>query len=255
MAAALSELETRLDEVHAAARFMNRAYRLKPRIGHAIRWDGPRDEVELLRTIMVDDDSREGEILSALVIRAVAAFERFVRRACSEVVEIRAQTATVAGKLPPDLHQRNLVLSARLLGTLDSPKDHISFNPKTIVSNLAICDSDNAQFELNTVAFTAFLESPTVQSVDKSFSNTGLTEVFEELGRFAPLQQFFNTRGTAETRKRTTDKLTDIVRWRNNLAHAGDDERTIDIDQLDKIVEFLRILCRGLDAIANSRAS
>jgi hypothetical protein len=249
MAAALSELEARLDEVYAAAHFMDRAYRLKPRVGHVVRWDGPTREVDLVRAFIVDDTSREEEILSALVIRAVAALERFVRQACSEVVEIRARSATTAGKLPVELHQRNLVLSAKLLGTLDSPKDHISFNPKAIVSNLATCDLNGVSFELNTVAFTAFLESPTVKSVEKSFSNTGLTTVFEDLGRFAPMQQFLNTQGTTETRKRTVDTLTDVIRWRNNLAHAGDDERTININELDRIIEFFRIMGRGIDAI------
>jgi cbb3-type cytochrome oxidase cytochrome c subunit len=40
------------------------------------------------------------------------------------------------------------------------------------------------------------------------------------------------------------------VRWRNNLAHGGDDERTITVEELDAVVALLRTLGMEIDLAA-----
>lgn len=247
MGVARNELEARLDEVFAAARFSDRAYRLRPRIGNAIRWDGPHQEVELLRAFMVDDVSREQEIFSALLIRAVAAFERFVRRACSEVVQMRAAAATTPGTLPESLRRRNLILSARLISSLDNPREHISFDPRIMIENLAACESDSVPYRLNEVAFSSFLQSPTPEALGRLFDGIGVKDLFERLGGSTALQTLLTVRGPRATSVRIQERLGEILRWRNNMAHAGDDERSISLLDLEGVISFIRTLTREVD--------
>jgi hypothetical protein len=255
MGAALNEFEARLDEASSAAHFMNRAYRLRPRIGSSIRWDGPQQEVELLRSFMVEDTSREAEILAALLVRTVAAFERYIRKCCIEFVDKRAELASTARSLASDLKQRNLILSAKLLSSLDQPRDHISFSPATIVERLAACEKNSIPYELNGVSFTAFLQSPTVETLDKVFGSIGLKDLFERLGRSTPLQLLCETSGTRATSTRVKERITEIIRLRNNFAHAGDDERTLNIQKLDEMISFLRTVASDIDRAISDRIS
>ena len=247
MGAARNELEVRLDETFAAAHFMDRAYRLRPRIGHAIRWDGPAHEVELLRAFLVDDLSREGEILSALYVRSVATFERYLRKVSSEIVEAKAASASTLGALPPDFKLRHLVLSARLLGSMDQPKDYISFNPQIVIERLAACERDALPYQLNTVSFSASLQSPTVEAIERLLATLGIKDIFESIGRSTTLQRLLEKHGTRATGNRVQERLGEIVRWRNNFAHGGDDERTVSLDEFDAVVKFLRAVAIEID--------
>lgn len=256
MSAALGDLELRLDEVLAGAHFMDRAYRLRPRIGKAIRWDGPRDEVDLIQSFIADAKSREAEIHIALLIRTIAALERFVRKLSEETIEIRAILATDAKQIPDELKKRNIIASAKLLSTLDQPKDHISFDPQVVIANLGACEVHSGPFPLNAVAFSSFLQSPTVQGVERVLEGIGCKDIFYSVGKYSPLQQHLNTKGQAATTKRIVERLTDIVRWRNNAAHGGDNERALDVKELDSIIEFVRMLSRGLaEAVGQSISS
>jgi len=253
MGAARTELEARLGETHAAAHFVDRAYQLRTRIGQAIRWDGPQHEIQLLRSFMDEDAGREEEILSALYVRSVAAFERYIRNACSEFVDARAALASAARNLPADLRQRNLILSARLLSTLDQPRDHIKFNPAAIIERLAACEKNSIPYLLNSVSFSSFVQSPTVEAVEKTFANVGLKDLFERLGRSTTLQQLLETKATRATSLRVQERLEEIVRWRNNFAHGGDDERTVTIDKFDSLVKFFRAVASGMDQAVTER--
>ena len=250
MGNARRELEVRLDEIIAASHFMDRAYRLRPRIGQAINWNAPAHELELLRMFMVDDTSRAAEILGALHVRSIAAFERFIRKLCSEIVDAKAQAASDSGNLPTDFKFRHMILSARLLSSLDHPKDYISFNPQIVVERMARCERDSLPYELNAVSFSSSMQSPTVESIEKLLATVGLPAVFETLGRSTSLQTILSTRGTRATSSRVQERLAEVVRWRNNLAHGGDDERTITVEELDAVVALLRTLGMEIDLAA-----
>jgi len=253
MAAALSEFENRLDEILAAAKFVNRAFRLRPRIGSSIIWGGMENDLRtLVLGFLAQNMPVELEVMNSLLVRSVGCFERYIRAVAAEALSVQAALASTPGDLPDELRKRNLVLSARLLASLDSPKDHVVFDTRAVITNLARCENNQKPYQLNAVAFSSFIQSPSSDAVDKVLSSVGVNQIFESVGRYLPMQEMLNLNDTRTTNKRTVARLTEIIRWRNNLAHAGDDERSIDSDDLGHAIDFLRTLGRGIDEAVGS---
>lgn len=162
-------------------------------------------------------------------------------------MDARAELATKARALSLDLKKRNLILSARLLSSLDQPRDHIAFSPSVLVENLAACDKDVIPYQLNAVSFSASLQSPTVEAINKIFSSVGLKDLFERLGRSTGLQRQLRSGGVRATSIRVQERIGEIVRLRNNLAHAGDEERSVTIEEFDYLVDFFRVVAFEID--------
>src|SRR5437773_5181308 len=90
MAGPLDELNARISELEADLAFVALAAQLRPRIGAVVRWEAAGDELHLVKQFMNAKSSRPEGLYGPLLIRLLAAFERYLRMLMIQAVEQRA---------------------------------------------------------------------------------------------------------------------------------------------------------------------
>ncbi len=249
MATPLEDFESRIAELLVEVDFLTLATRLRPRLGDVIRWDAQGDVLDLARFFMGTKFSRAEAMYAAVLIRLLAAFERYVRNLVESAVEHRATAAGTYEKLSSALASRNIALTGRILAFIDTPREHLVFNIANLVENLASCRPGNATFRLNSSAFSAVVTGSSPPVIERALQNIDVTEFWDLVGANEGLAKVLGTKGTRATAERAKERLKELWRWRNHLAHGGDEEVELSEAQLRDVVAFVRALATGLDDV------
>jgi hypothetical protein len=207
----------------------------------------------LAKKFMGFKDARPETIYGALLVRAIAEFERYLRQIVEHAINERAAAAACFDDVTPTLARRNLVLTAKLLAAIDTPRDHLSINSETLIENLASCKSGNTVFKLNPEAFYAGLAGVSPNNVERALDYIEVSGLWDGIGADQPLASVLTTRGTRPTGDRAREYLADLCRWRNQLAHGGDAQPTISEALLSDAVEFLKSFSKALDKFLLTR--
>jgi hypothetical protein len=109
VAVALDELTARISELRADLQFVALAAQLRPRIGEVIQWEAVGEVRELARQFMSAKSTRPEGVYGPLLVRLLAAFERYLRLLIIQSVEKRAFGATTFERLSEALIKRNLI--------------------------------------------------------------------------------------------------------------------------------------------------
>jgi hypothetical protein len=142
---------------------------------------------------------------------------------------------------------RNLILTGRILANIENPRDHLTFNIEGLIVNLATCKSGNSSFSLNPQAFSATVSGVNPTAIDKALENIEVTECWDSVGSDSKLEQMLGTKGTRATGVQAGERLKELSRWRNHLAHGGD-EIVVSEAQLRDAIEFVALFSATLDA-------
>lgn len=248
MPAPLDELNTRITELKADLEFVALAARLRPRIGEVVQWEPPGEILRLVREFMSMKSSRPEGVYGALLVRLLAAFERYLRMLIIQSVEQRASGVRTYDELPEILCKRNLVLTGRVLAAIDAPRDHLTLDINSLVANLATCTQGSDSFRLNAQVFSATITGASSFVIEKALENVGVDGWWDGVGTNKNLAKLLGTQGARATGNRACERLKELWRWRNHLAHGGDQEIALSESQLREAIDFVALFSAALDS-------
>jgi hypothetical protein len=246
MSTPLEDLRARLNELKADLEFVTTSSQLRPRLGEVLEWGGSAEAVQLARRFMNAKEARPEGIYGPLLVRLMAAFERYLRLLIVESVEFRSAAAKTFDDLPQKLVNKNLILTGRILANLENPRDYLSFNVEALIVNLASCKPGSNLFRLNPQAFSATVIGVNPAAIDRALENIEVNECWDTIGRDAKLETLLGTKGTRATGLQSAERLKDLARWRNHLAHGGD-EIVITESQLRDAIDFVLAFTASFD--------
>jgi hypothetical protein len=253
MAGPLDELNTRISELKADLEFVALAAQLRPRLGAVVHWQAAAYELQLVRQFMEGRSSRPEGLYGPLLIRLLAVLERYLRMLIIQSVEQRASEAQSFDDLPTVLGNRNVVLTGRVLATVENPRDHLTMDTESLVANLATCRRGSKVFRLNAQAFSATVTGAGPATVEKALESVDVSNWWDGVGGNLALAELLGTKGARATGDRARERLKEIWRWRNHLAHGGDEETALSESQLREAVEFVSCFGGALDGVVKKR--
>lgn len=247
MPAALDELNARITDLKADLTFVALAAQLRPRIGDVIQWQVAGNVLDLVKQFMNAKSSRPEGVYGPLLVRLLAAFERYLRLLIVQSVEQHASGAPTYDELSESLSQRNIVLTGRVLATIDVPRDHLALDVESLISNLATCKRGSGSFRLNAQAFSATVTGASPAILERTLQYVDVSGCWDGVGANASLAKLLQTKGTRATGDRARERLRELWRWRNHLAHGGDEEIALTELQLREAIDFVHAFGTALD--------
>jgi RiboL-PSP-HEPN len=247
MSTPLDDLMARIGELRADFTFVSTAYQLRPRLGDIIAWERSAETKGLVQRFLGAKDARPEGIYGPLLIRLIAGFERYIRLLIVESIEFRTSSVKSFDELPKKLINRNMILTGKILASLENPRDYLSFNIDGLIVNLASCKSGSTSFSLNPLAFSATVLGIKPTEIDKALESLDITDCWDGLGSDKKLETILGTKGARDTGSRAAERLKELSRWRNHLAHGGDEIVISDV-QLVEAIEFVVLFSAALDA-------
>jgi hypothetical protein len=253
LAAALDELNARISELRADLTFVALATQLRPRIGDVVQWQAVGEVLELVKQFMSAKSSRPEGIYGPLLVRLLAAFERYLRLLIIQSVEQRASGAPTYDELSETLGKRNLILTGRVFAAIDTPRDHLTLNIDSLISNLASCKRGSGSFRLNAQAFSATVTGASPSAIENALRYVDVSDWWDGVGGNATLAKLLQTKGARATGGRAHERLKELWRWRNHLAHGGDEEIALTESQLHEAIDFVDSFSAALDTAVKKR--
>ncbi len=247
MITSLEDLRARLRELKADLELVTTSVQLRPRLGEVLNWGGPAEIVQVAKRFMNSKEARPEGIYGPLLVRLMAGFERYLRSLIVEGVEYRTSAAKTFDDLPLKLANRNLILTGKILASVESPRDCLSFNIEALIVNLASCKAGSNSFKLNPQAFSAAVIGINPAAIDRALESIDVNECWDKVGDDSRLEKLLGTKGAHATGLQSADRLKELSRWRNHLAHGGD-EIAITESQLRDAIDFVWAFTASLDA-------
>jgi hypothetical protein len=248
MATPLDDLNARVSELKIDLAFVALATQLRPRLLPVVQWDATADVVELARSFMNSKSWRPEGVYGPLLVRLVAEFERYIRMLIAESVQKSVAGVAKYDDLPEHIARRNIALTGKLLAAIEAPRDHLTFEIDSLIANLASCKRGSGSFRLNELAFSAIITGVSPDLVEKALQNVGVAgNLWDGAGLSVALEKQLGTNGPRETGTRARERLKEICRWRNSLAHGGDEDIALSESDLVEAIDFVTCLSGALD--------
>lgn len=253
MADPLGELNARVAELRANLGFVALAATLRPRIGEAIQWQAGGEVLRLVQEFMNAKSMRTEGVYGGLFVALMASFERYLRMLIVHSVETQAAAAETYDDLPDELAARNLVLTGRVLANIDAPREYVTVNIEALISNLASCKKGAGTFRLNAQAFSMTVTGAGPTVVEDALRTVGVKEWWDDVGENKTLAGLLGTKGPRQTGLRARDRLRELCRWRNHLAHGGDEEISLSEARLRDAIDFVQSFAEALFGTVQKR--
>lgn len=247
MSTSLEDLKTRISELKSDLALVTKAFQLRPRLGEVLNWDGPAETVCLTQEFMDAKGARPEGIYGPFVVRLMAIVERYLRLLVVEGLEQHTSSAKKIDDLPRRLVNRNTILTGQILTKVESPRDYLSFDVEVLIANLASCRTGSTAFKLNAQAFSANVTGVSPVAIDRALETIEVEKCWDTIGSNAALEKLLGTKGPRPTGLQCAERLKELSRWRNHLAH-GEDEIAITETQLRDAIEFVSAFCSSLDS-------
>jgi len=233
--------------------FVAIATSLRPRLGSVLNWGAGGEVIKLAQSFLNAKESRPENLYVALLVRALAAFERFARQLVEDAVGRTGARAGSYDDLVQRVRDRNTVLTGRLLASLDEPRDYLVIDARLLAENLASCAPGSSSFRLNAAAFAAVVVSGSPPVLERALKNLDIENWWDALGGPASLQRLLGTTGPRATGLAACDRLEQLWRWRNLTVHAGDAETVVTESNLRDAIHFVRTLAAALGQVVIAR--
>lgn len=249
MTTPLDELKARISTIRDEAAFVNAAASLRPRVNDSINWSADVNAVSVARSFMEAKYDNPDGFYAGLFIRSVAAFERFGRQIIGEFIERKSRSCKKYTDLPEQIRNQNISLTGEVLKNHLNQRDHVEYDVKRLVLNLAACLKDGEPYSLNREVFSNNLTNCKSESWDRVLSAFGLTSWSDSIGSKNEIKKLFETTGTRDTGKALKEKIDSIIAARNQLVHAGNVEPTITYEELVCHLNLIESFCQELFAL------
>lgn len=245
----LQELQTQIEALRADVEFIRLASQLRPRIGRVLQWQAQGEETDLAKRFINSRPSNAEAVYGPLLVRLLASLERYMRNTIAYIVDQRAANAADYDTLEGALGHRNLVLTGRLLSAMDAPRDHLTLNVDELIQNLASCTRGARKFKLNAIAFSSALGGVSPSLLEKAFDNLEISGWWDRIGADSRITELLGTKGPRATGDRAKERLKELARWRNQIAHGGDGEIVISESQIADAIDFVGVFGAAFDSV------
>jgi len=249
MPSPLSEFEAQIEGLKADFNFVRLASQLRPRIGGILMWQPPNEGTMIATDFMKARTAGPEGVYGPLLVRLLACLEQFLRKIITTAVVRKAQAAGSYDGVAETLKNRNLVLTGRLLSTLDAPREYLTLNVDEMIENLASCKKGSSSFRLNAAAFSATLAGVNPAVIEKAFDNVDVSDLWDKIGASPKIVTLLETKGSRATGIRAKDRLKELARWRNHLAHGGEGQIAISDSQFGDAIDFVLEFGKALDSV------
>jgi hypothetical protein len=240
------ELAILIDELNTDADFVAFATQLRPRLNGVVRWEGMGSEERgIVQAFLRIRDSRPEGLYGPLLVRLLAAFERYIRTLIMWTVEQRNGNAKKYEDLSPAVANRNRILTGRVLASPELP-DHLVFDIPMLIDNLATCKA-GGEFRLNSSVFSFGIAGCSPKHLDTALEHVDIGDCWDGVGKNAHLIAVLGTKGTRATGIRAKEKLKELSRLRNHLAHGGDGTPLISEADLRDAITFIAAFSTALE--------
>ncbi len=253
MGLALREFETRTEQLRADIQFLERSFELRPRIFEVLNYEGTDDVVKIATKFGSTSGADPALFCGPLLVRLIGSFERFLRMTLRDAIEAWSKKAKSFTELPEGLAERNLVLTARLLSSVDTPRDHLKIDVISLIDNLVTCRDGGGSYKLNPSAFMDLISGITPEVVEKGLKAVRVPQWDNAVAADGKLQSILGQTRTVDTAKEMMLRLKKLSRWRNNWAHGGDEEVSLTFRELSEQLEFLITFAKAMDAVVDSK--
>jgi hypothetical protein len=241
-----------LDDLDDVAAFVSVASRLRPRLGEVMgNWNAGESTI-LAQSFMSNRSTRPETVYSALLIRLMAVFERYVRGLLEHSM-LHLQENARLSSIPEAIRHRHLKLSGRALASVDEERDNLSFDPLTVVENLYSCLRGDDACRLNISILCAEVTSGGPASLEWVLDLLELPSYWDEIGASESVAASLGSTGTRNTASRSKERLKELARWRNQLAHGSDEAMVVSESQFGEASQFVRALVDVVDGIVVAR--
>jgi hypothetical protein len=192
----LEELTILIGEIAPDADFVAVAAQLRPRLNGVIRWEGlGNEERGIVQSFLRIKESRPEGLYGPLLVRLLAAFERYLRTLIVWTVERRNGAASRYEDLSPTIANRNRMLTGRVLASAELP-DHFVFDIPTLIENLATCKAGGS-FRLNTTVFSFGIAGFSPKHLDTALEHVDIGDCWDSVGKDAQLSSILGPRALA----------------------------------------------------------
>jgi RiboL-PSP-HEPN len=253
MELALREFETRTQQLLADIQFLERSFELRPRIFEVLNYQGTGDMVKIATEFGSSSGADPALFCGPLLVRLIGSFERFLRMTLRDAIDAWSKKAKTFSELPDGISDRNLVLTGRLLSSIDTPRDHLKFDVISLIDNLVTCRDAGGSYQLNSLAFMDLVSGITPEVVEKGLRAVRIPQWENAVAADRKLQAILGQTRTVDTAKEMMLRLKKLSRWRNNWAHGGDEEVSLTFRELREQLEFLIAFARAMDAVVSSQ--
>jgi hypothetical protein len=244
----LEELTILIDELVVDADFVAVAAQLRPRLNGVIRWEGlGKEERGIVQSFLRIKESRPEGLYGPLLVRLLALFERYVRRLIVWTVERRNSAAGKYEDLSQTIANRNRMLTGRVLSSAELP-DHLIFDIPTLIENLASCRAGGS-FRLNPTVFSFGIAGCSPKHLDTALEHVDIGDYWDSVGKDPQLTKLLGTKGARATGTTAKDKLKELSRLRNHLAHGGDGTPLISETDLRDAITFITTFSKALEEL------
>ena len=255
MGKSLQELIARVDNLRTDIEFIQKSYDFRPHVYKVLNRNGNPDSVVLAERFAQLKDTQAENIYGPLLVRLVAALERYLRGFLQEAVTAWVSKAKTFDRLPRSLINRNIILSGKLMANSDSPRDHISIDIPSLIRNLATCRGSSNDFQINLEAFSTLISGITPEMLESSFRTIKVEEWWNAVCSEPTLVKLAGSKKTTDVTKYAQRRLKDLSRWRNNWAHGGDEEIVLSAMELSNACDFVASFARSFDTTILKRIS
>jgi len=252
---ALQELEARVANLKRDASFVHASFSLRPYVFDVLDWNADKEKIETAKRFAAIKDSEASAIYGPLVVRLVAAFERYLRAFVQEAVIAWSGKAGTFDKLPTSLAERNIALTGKLLAAIENPRDYLNVDPMALVQHLSSCVPGKAGYRLSYEAFAVLVVGTTPDALEAIFRAVKIEEWWDSVAADQVLKTLLSSAKTSDAAKKAKLRLKELSKWRNNWAHGGDEEVTLNYDQLNGACDFVSAFSKSLDTQVKKRIS
>jgi hypothetical protein len=253
MAFALKEFETRAEQLQADIQFLERSFELRPRIFEILNYQGTADMVKMATEFGSTSSADPALFCGPLLVRLIGSFERFLRMTLRDAIEAWSKKAKLFSQLPDGIGERNLVLTGRLLSSIDAPRDYLKIDVISLIDNLMTCREGASGYQLNSSAFMDLISGITPEVVEKGLKAVRIPGWQNAVAADRKLQAILGQTRTVDAAKEMMLRLKKLSRWRNNWAHGGDEEVSLTFRELGEQIEFLVAFAKAMDAVVSSQ--
>jgi hypothetical protein len=102
---------------------------------------------------------------------------------------------------------------------------------------------------LNVSAFSATLASVSPAAIERALENVDVSNWWDKIGASPKIVALLGTKGNHATGIRAKERLKELTRWRNHVAHGGEGQIVISDSQLGDAVDFVAAFGKALDAV------
>jgi len=116
-----------------------------------------------------------------------------------------------------------------------------------LIANLASCKRGSRSFRLNAQAFAATVAGVGPAAIEKALENIDVIRWWDGVGGSTALSRLLGTKGARATGDQARERLKELWRWRDHLAHGGDEEIALSESQLIEAIDFVECFSDALD--------